>query len=199
MTPQRSTEYPYVAGPVVGLGSYVLGYLVVYLWQAGNVREALGSVNAILEFFGGDPIPAWKAVGWLFYNAHFVTTSYPALLGGRTTRNFIAGGDTPTLLYLVPIVTLLGGGIVLAVLTDARTPRAGAIAGAFLTTGYAVAGIVGLFAFRVSSGGESIAPTFVTGLLLASVVLPAVLGAVGGAIGAVGQASLGQSRSDRLG
>ncbi|WP_353634271.1 transporter [Halobacterium sp. NMX12-1] len=171
-------------GAVAGVVTYVLGYLVTYLWQSSNVQEQLEGFNVIAEFLGGDPIPAWKAVGWLFYNAHGVGFTVPSL-GGQTTRNLVAGGEASMLLYLVPAVAVVLGGFVLARYANAADASAGAQAGAMVVAGYAVLAVVGLFVFEYAAGGSAIHPEYALGVLLAGVVYPVVLGAVGGVLGAV--------------
>ncbi len=172
-------------GAAAGALSYVVGYLVTYLWQASSVQERLESYNAIVEFLGGDPIPAWQAVGWLFYNAHGVAFTYPALGEGQASRNLIADGSAAMLLYLVPAVVLVLAGFVLARYANADDASTGAKRGAAVAAGYVVLAVVGLFVFEYTAGGSAIHPEYVPGVLLAGVVYPAVFGAVGGVLGSV--------------
>jgi hypothetical protein len=173
------------AGAVAGAVAYVVGYLVTYLWQSGAVEEALQGYNFIAEFFGGDPIPAWQAVGWLYYNAHNVAFTTPALGSGRTAQNLVANGDAPMLLYLVPVVALLLAGFVVARGGNAGDAESGVRAGVTVTLGYAVLAVIGLFVFRYSVGDSSIHVDYALGVLLAGIVYPAVFGALGGLLGAV--------------
>lgn len=169
-------------GGFAGVVAYLLGYLVSYLWQADGVRESLRGINAVLELFGGEPIPAWQAVGWLFYNAHWVDFTYPAIAGGRVSTNLVASGDAPIVLALLPPLVLLGAGVALASWATVDGLESGARAGAAVTVGYLPVAVVGLFAFRVSRAGGTVAPDPVTGVLLAGVVYPLLFGAVGGAL-----------------
>lgn len=184
---------PIARGAVTGIAVFLAGYLVTYVWQAPRVRESLSGVNVILQFFGGEQIPAWKAVGWLFFNAHFVRTQFPGF-GGVQSQNFIASGDFPALLYAVPIVLLLGTGFLLA-WTDRPTEfQQGAMDGALLAIGYAGAAIVSVFVFGATRGDASIGPDPVTGVLLAGVVYPLVLAAIGGGLAGVVTSAAGGNR-----
>jgi hypothetical protein len=174
----------YSPGAAAGLAAYVVGYLVTYVWQSGAVQDALAGYNFVVDLLGGATIPAWKGVGWLFYNAHAVAFTAPALGGGRTSRNFIAAGDAPALLYLLPPLLLLAAGFVLARVVDASDPQDGAIAGARVTAGYLALAVLGLVAFRHGSDA-TIHVAYATGVLLAGVVYPLVFGAAGGALAAV--------------
>ncbi len=173
------------AGGVGGLAAYVLGYLFVYITQRGGVEEQLEAFNAIADLFGGDPIPAWQAIGWLFYNAHFVDTEIPQPLGGVQVENFIASADGLTYLYVVPPILLVIGGLAVARVAAARTPAEGAAAGALVTAGYLPLAIIGAFLFRYAVGDATVTPDLVTAVLLAGIVYPLVFGAVGGAVGGV--------------
>jgi len=171
-------------GFAAGTLTFVLGYLVTYVWQSGTIRDSLQGYNAVIEFFGGDPIPAWQAVGWLFYNAHFVAVTYPTFGGGRVSMNLIADGNAPTLLYVVPPVLLLVAGFALARSAGVRDFDTGAIAGASLVVGYLVFAVLGLVAFRYTAAGSTMHPEYSVGVLLAGLFYPVVFGGIGGAIGA---------------
>jgi len=173
-------------GGALGAAAYVLGYLVTYVTQRGSVEERLKGFNFVTELFGGDPIPAWKGVGWLFYNAHFVDTSVPGF-GGTRTQNFVANADggSLALLFLVPPLVLLGAGVAAAALSRAASAADGATVGALAVVGYLPLAIVGVVAFGYAVGDGTIAPDAITAVLLAGAVYPTVLGGLGGAIGAV--------------
>jgi hypothetical protein len=180
LPPEVSIRDGFAAGAL----TFALGYLVTYVWQSGTIRDSIQGYNAVIEFFGGDPIPAWQAVGWLFYNAHFVAVTYPTLGGGRVSMNLIADGNAPTLLYLLPPVVLVAVGFVLARSAGARDLDSGAIAGASLVLGYVVFAVLGLVAFRYSAAGSTMHPEYSVGVLLAGVFHPVVFGGIGGALGA---------------
>jgi len=170
------------SGAVAGVLAYAIGYAVTYLWQSSAVENALSGYNFVASLFGGDPIPTWQGVGWLFYNAHAVAFTHPGIGGGRVARNFIADGNAPQLLYLLPPVLLLLTGFVLARAAGARDGQSGARVGVQLASGYFVLAVVGLFAFQYGSSGSAIHPDYVLGVLLAGVLYPAAFGAAGGAL-----------------
>lgn len=170
-----------VRGAAAGVVAFVLGYLATYVLTEARVRESLEGVNAILQFFGGEQIPAWQAVGWVFFNAHYVRTQLPGV-GGTRTHNFVTSGDLSSLLFAVPIVILLATGFAIAWTRGPTNVRAGTLDGATITIGYAAAAIAGVFLFGVTRGDASISPDPITGVLLAGIVYPLVLGALGGAL-----------------
>ena len=174
-------------GAASGAVAYVLGYLIVYVTQRSDVEQQLSTFNVISDLFGGDPIPAWQAVGWLFYNAHFVDTELPGLVGGARVENFIAASDdgSLTLLYLVPPLLLLAAGFAAAYLADADEPGVGVPLGALVTVAYLPLAVTGTVVFAYAVGDGAIAPDAVTGVLLAGLVYPAVFGGVGGALAGV--------------
>jgi hypothetical protein len=171
---------PLVEGAVAGVSAYVFGYLVTYLATSGSMEERLSGFNFIAELFGGEPISVWQGVGWLFYNAHFVRTRATGGLGGPRSQNFIAASDggAIVLLYLVPVVLLVGVGFVVARLAGADEAADAAAAGAAVTLGYFPLALIGRFLFSYDG---SVAPDLVTALLLAGLVYPLIFGAVGGA------------------
>lgn len=177
-----TSNLPFAGGALAGAGAAVVGYLLTYLWQANAMREQMEGVNFIIEFFGGEAIPAWKAVGWLTFNAHFVDYLRPAIGGGQVSENFIAAGDAPMLLYLVPVVMLVGAGFLLAWTDGAMEPSRGAAVGATTILGYLPFAVAGVFLFAVNRGDATIQPDPVTGILLAGIIFPLVLGAIGGVV-----------------
>jgi len=180
-TDSTTEKLPLGAGAVTGLAAYVLGYLISYVWLSGSIEERLAAYNFIAELFGGEPIAVWQGVGWMFYNAHFVSTRI-AGFGGTQSQNFIAGSDggSIALLYAVPIVLLLAAGLLTARLADADEPADGAIAGAAVAIGYFPLALLGRFLFSYQG---SAAPDLVTAVLLAGLVYPLVLGSVSGVLG----------------
>ncbi len=173
------------AGGVTGVAAYLIGYLAVYVTQRARIEERLEGFNFVTDLFGGDPIPAWQAVGWVFYNAHGVATEVPQPFGGVRVENFVSSADGGSLamLFVVPPILLIAGGIALAALGDANTPGDGAAAGALVAVGYFPLAVAGTFVFRYAVGEGTVAPDPVTAVLLAGIVFPVVFGAVGGAVG----------------
>lgn len=182
-------------GGAAGLAAYALGYLITYAWKAPAVGEALGGINAIAELAGGQAIPSWKAVGWLHLNAHLVATRVPALGGGSRLVNFIDASDDGSLvlLYGLVVVLLLLAGGVSARIGDLDRPASAAAAGATVAVGYLPAAVIGTLLVGHTLGGDlRIAPDLVTAVAVAGIVLPAFLGALGGAVGEWVQSGLGR-------
>ena len=172
-----------VGGAAAGAAAYVLGYLFAYLTQRSAVESQLEGFNFFADLFGGDPIPTWKAIGWVFYNGHFVDTQIPSLVGGSQLTNLIsqADGGSLTLLFVVPPVLLTLAGLAAGRVAGATEPADGAKAGASVLVGYLPLAVIGAFLFRYSVGDGTVAPDLVTAVLLAGAVYPAAFGAVGGA------------------
>ena len=176
------TDIPLARGALGGLIAYGLGFLVTYLWQAPSVRETLSGINALIELVGGETIPVWKAVGWVFYNAHVVSLQLPAFGPGSASRSLIGDGGAPTLLYVVPPLVILLVSAGLAWWVAAETPAAGATAGATVTIGYLVPVAIGAFLVRYTIQDAFIGPALASAVLLAGIVYPLVFGAIGGGL-----------------
>ncbi|MXR41574.1 transporter [Halobaculum sp. WSA2] len=174
-------------GTLAGVGAYLLGYLVVYVTQAGAVRERLSGLNFLTSLFGGDPVAAWQGVGWYFYNAHFVATVSPTFGGGARSSNLLASADAGVgYLYVVPPLALLLAGAAVAMLHEAEEATDGALAALGVVPAYFLLAVVGTVAFAYGVGDAgSVHPDYVTAALLAGVVYPAVFGGVGGALGSL--------------
>lgn len=170
-------------GGAVGIAAYVVGYLLTYVTQRDTVEEQLETTNWLLQLLGGEPIPPTRAVGWLFYNAHFVDTVVPDF-GGQRTVNFVAQSDggSVALLYLVPPVLLLAAGVAIAYAAGGSGPAAGAVAGALAVVGYLPMAIAGRIAFTYPIRDAAIVPDVVTAVLLAGICYPLVFGAIGGVL-----------------
>jgi hypothetical protein len=161
----------------------VLGYLITYVIVAPGVRDS--ALNRIVEAFGGDAATV-EMVGWVFYNAHFVSTVFrdvPFVGGGSTSYVGGEGGFT-VLLYLVPVAVLFAAGLALARADGSREPSRGALVGATALPGYLLLSLAGVFLFEVSVGGATGAPDRLAGVFLAGLVYPALFAAAGGAVGA---------------
>lgn len=201
---------PVATGVAAGAGAYLLGYLVTYLAWRGDVERELQGIEFVLDLLGEEPIGAWRAIGWLFYNAQFVAMQVTPPLGGTRTINVITESDdgTLTLAFLLPPLLLVAAGLVVVAVSDLETdatstadvtstdatptadatPTDGALAGTAVVAGYAPLAIVGLFVFQY---GDLIRLDPVTGVLLAGLLYPAVLGAIGGALAIVADADIG--------
>lgn len=175
-------------GLTAGVVAYALGYVVTYASQGDAVAEQLRSFNFLADLLGGDPIPVWQGVGWLFYNAHFVRTRIPGI-GGPRSENFIAAGDggSLTLLYLVPVLALFAAGFAVAWLAgaddrDGMDSTSGALDGAAVAIGYLPLAVLGLVVFSYAVGDGAIEPDPITAVAVAGLLYPVVWGGLGGAV-----------------
>ncbi|OYR46456.1 MULTISPECIES: transporter [unclassified Halorubrum] len=183
VTDRTSGTSGIVGGAAAGAAAYVLGYLFAYVTQGSAIEDQLAGFNVFADLFGGDPIPTWKAVGWVFYNGHFADTRVPSLVGGSQMTNIIsqADGGSLTLLFVVPPVLLVVAGLVASRIAGATEPVDGAQAGASVLVGYLPLAVIGAFLFRHAVREATIAPDLLTAVLLAGAVYPAAFGAIGGA------------------
>lgn len=180
MSATDTKNLPLVPGAVTGVVAWILGYVFTYLLVATDVEES--ALNRIIEFFEGESA-TYELVGWVFYNAHLVDVSYSGLGPFSPPRNFIGGEDGFTLLlYVIPPLLLVAGGLAVARMNGATETNEGAIAGALVVPGYLVLTVVGVFLFEVTVGGASGAPDLIPAVFIAGLVYPVVFGAIGGVI-----------------
>ena len=163
-----------------GIAAWLIGYLVVYLRNANEIENSLGS--GVLEALTNENV-TWKLVGWIFYNAHNVAVKIPGFFG-QTAQNFLAGSEETALtaLFVLPPVLLIAAGVVTAWNTVAD-PTSAARNGAAVMLGYLPLSVIGAVLFAVSVGDVTAGPDLVTAVLLAGLVYPLVFGAVGGLVG----------------
>ncbi|SEL50766.1 transporter [Haloferax larsenii] len=174
----QSTAKTVGIGAVAGLGAALLGYLATYVATSSTIENSTAS--QVLEALGSD-ISTWKVVGWVFMNAHGVTTNFPGLFGTTSSTNLIEGVEAfSAVLYAVPAVALLAAGVVAAVACGASSAKSGAMAGGSTVLGYLPVALAGLALFAITIGDAVARPDPVTSVLLAGIVYPATLGIVGG-------------------
>jgi len=169
-------------GAMAGVTAWLAGYLVAYVWKAAEVSEALGGIGFVSRLLGGESVPVWKGVSWLFLNAHFVDVRFPNVAGGTRMVNLVTGGDGPLALVAVPALALAAAGALVAY--DRRGSLLDrATAGATVAAGYLPLSVaVALLATHaIGDTGAAIAPDPVTAVLLAGLVYPLAFGALGGA------------------
>ncbi|MFB6142694.1 MAG: hypothetical protein ABEJ30_05060 [Halorientalis sp.] len=173
---------PLTAGALAGAAAYLVGYVLTYALYSDTVRESV--LARVAALFGADVTV--EMVGWLFYNAHFVPTVVDVdapIFGGTDAVNFLARGDAfSPLLYLVPVLLLVGAG--LAVARRHPTPSAtdAAVAGGTVVVGYLPLAILGQVRFGVATEAARVAPDLVLAVALAGVGYPVVLGALGAVV-----------------
>jgi hypothetical protein len=170
-------------GALSGVGAALLGYLGTYLATSTSIENS--ATSQVLEALGSD-LATWKVVGWVFLNAHGVTTTFPGLFGSTSSANLIEQFETfSAVLYVVPVVVLLAAGLAAAVAAGASSPKSGALAGASTIVGYLPVALAGAALFTISIGESAARPDPVTATLLAGVVYPVVLGTTGGVVAAL--------------
>jgi len=174
------------AAAVAGSAAFVLGYVLVYALTISTVQESL--LTGIAEAFG-DEGADWKIVGWLFFNAQFVTTTITVDLGflggGTDAVNFIAESDSlSAILYVIPPALLTVAGLAAARLDGATETARALRLGPSVALGYLPLSLVGAVLFSVSVGeGSGGSPTLLTAVVLAGVVYPVVFGTLGAVVG----------------
>jgi len=175
----------YVAGVAAGAVAFVLAYVFVYALSIGVVEESL--LTGLAEAFG-DRGGSWQIVGWVLFNAQFVTTTITVdvpLLGGTSAVNFIAESDALSpVLYLIPPAVLVAAGLGTTRLDGATETGRAVRLGASTVAGYLPLALLGTVLFTVSAGETGGGgPTLLTAAVLAGVVYPAVFGSVGAVLG----------------
>ena len=166
-----------VQGAIYGGLAFIAGYILTVL---------LLVIDSEFEFGNEDHL--FELVGMIFFNGHFVDAETSAA-GYSESVNLLSDGSTqlPELTYtLVPAVVLFLAGYRLARSSATQTTTAdeGATLGASVVIGYLPLVALGTVVFEVSEEtfGEtfSVAPEMGSALVLAGVLFPVVLGALGG-------------------
>jgi hypothetical protein len=170
------------SGALVGAGAYVAGYVLTFLLTVVDGVES-------------GQVAGWKAVGWVFYGAHNVDIQQTVSSDRGSVSQTIGvfdqgvselGSTVPQVVYLlVPVGVLLGAGYVAYQRADAgrlETVQVAAV-GATVVVGYLVLAVLGAFLFEESGGAfgvdASVGPELATAVVIAGLVYPLVLGAVG--------------------
>lgn len=177
----------YAVAAVAGVAAFVLVYVLVYALTISTVRDSL--LTSLSSAFG-EGNADWKIVGWLFFNAQFVTTTITVdipLFGGTDAVNFISESDSLSpILYAIPPALLTGAGLAVARLEGITETGQALRVGPTIALGYLPLAILGALLFAVSvgdsSGGE---PTLLTAVVLAGIVYPALFGTLGAVLGTV--------------
>ena len=165
-------------GAVVGTGAWVAGYLLAYLFTADELRGNVGL--RVFQFALEVDDPTFAA--WVFYNAHSVDVEFSG--GGASVGyNFIATATGPLeALYLLPPLALVAaGGFVTWRRRDRLQSATDALLGGMtIAVGYLPVSVLGIAVFAADVGGETVRPDPLGTVLLAGVVYPTILGAIGG-------------------
>lgn len=169
---------PVVVGAVAGAVAWILGYVCTYIITGTRIRES--ALAQVLDFLG-EGAAAYKLVGWVFFNSHFVDIVFEGVPAGAA--NAVGGDDGFTaLLFAVPPALLVAAGLAVGRYQGVETTEDGALAGLALAAGYFTLSVIGALIFVVTAGPASGRPDLMLAVVLAGVVYPVVFGAVGGAI-----------------
>lgn len=175
-----AAEIPFQQGAIVGVGAFVLNYIITFLLLRVEVSSQ-----------GGDISQLHKYAGWAMYNAHNVKIGTPYGSSFSWLENVYSGGGTtiPKLLYYVlPVLVLGAAGYYVAKNASLgpgpQTAQDAAKAGATIATGYAALAVVGSVAVFTISGdagqGATLKPDLMKTILLMGLAYPAVVGGAGG-------------------
>lgn len=170
---QGGPSIPLQEGALYGAAAFVAGYAATFLLMLIDVPSDL--VEDQFEF-----------AGWLFFNAQFVqiegdgsaTVDVLAFLAASEEMSF------PALLFTVVVaLVIFAAGYLLA--RSFRSPEMttdeGTVYGASVVVGYLPLAFLGALLFETSPGlfGEG-TPDIFAAVLLAGIVFPAIIGALGG-------------------
>jgi len=163
---------PLQEGVLFGAGAFIVGYLVTYLWVMVDIPS---------EELDG----TFEGAGWLFFNAQFVRieSSGPAtfdFLGLLAARDVIS---IPSLVFTAAIALILfAAGYLLTrrLLHQGITTDEGTVYGASIAVGYLPLSFLGALLFESSFGNADATPDIFAAVLLAGIVFPAIIGALGG-------------------
>lgn len=168
---QGDSGPPLFQGGAAGAAAFVIGYALTYLLL--TIEDAVADENQ------------FEAVGQIFFNAQLVGTD----IGSAATRdNLGALASNPdftlpaALFTLVIGIVLAGSGFALArwIAGPDTTTDEGTVMGASIVVGYLPLCFLGALLFEVSAGEQTATPDIFGAVLLAGIVFPALLGAVGG-------------------
>ncbi|MFB6103521.1 MAG: transporter [Halobacteriaceae archaeon] len=179
MATASNRSIPWAYGAVAGVAAYVIEYLLAFLlWSTTEFPATMGGM---LREFLTNQVPDWVFAGWLLYNAHFVDIRIEGMMG-RSRWNFIdlVTQSSTDILYIVVPGILLVAGVALARAVGARDAGDGALAGATVIVGYLPLAVIGTVVFTAQNG----APVLVQSVLLAGIVYPVAIAAIGGGIAA---------------
>jgi len=182
---KRTAGVPLLAGVINGALAYVAGVIGSF------VLFVVFGLKPLFEFaLSASSLPMTSSVGFAFYGGHFV----PVQFDDGSTLNFALDVAESGVLYVLLVTLILTAtGYYLGSAEAIRSPREGAMAGSTLVGGYLPLAAIGTTAFGIkrtmqSSFGE--AETLVMeipllrAVVLAGVVVPISLGALGGALAA---------------
>lgn len=181
-----------IRGAVGGATAFLVGYLITWIVAGTQVSQLFVSGP-----FGGG-VPDWKSSLWVFLDSHFVGTQTPQISGPNGSP-IVGEGLVDTVglldieyLYLLPVIALLGMGAVVAWRTDVITPKEGMLAGMTIAIGYLVVAVLAMMVGQQTGVG----PSPLRSIVIAGIVYPIALGAIGGAAFGFYSRSQGESSAE---
>jgi hypothetical protein len=154
------------------VGAFLGGYALLYLWFLTQGRTAGAAVD-------------WQWVGWILYHGQFVPLDVTA---GTASAGAAAVSETGlgALANVVPALVLgitavaFAGGLRVRSRGD-LDPASAARIGASIVVGYLPLAVLGLLVFRGTlPNGVRVGPDPLWGVLLTGLVVPILVGALGG-------------------
>jgi hypothetical protein len=144
-----------------------------------------------------------EAAGWIYYNAQLADVkisipqsnddAIPDIVFDRTinyvTDNQVSDGgftlEMPSVVYhLIPLLSLVLFGFLLARYVGVQTTQDGALAGGTVILGSVPLTLIGVFLFSAEFDGVELSPVLLESILFVGVLFPLIFGAIGGAISA---------------
>jgi len=176
-----------IRGAAAGAGAFVAAYLLSFLlWAFVELPEPSTIGEAFDQAVLGalrDSVPAWKAAGYVLFNAQFVDLTYEGTLSASTFSVVdLASGSGLGLAYVVPPLCLAAAGYLVASAPGVRGTSQSAVAGALVAIGQLALVVVGAFLFAAESDGASLGVSLPNAVILAGIVYPVAFGAVGGVV-----------------
>lgn len=200
-----------LAGAAYGVAAFAAGYLasLVLVYQQVDASDEL--LDSIAERLGPTlgaafrDVASWlqpdalQAVGWFFYNSHYVPLEVRAAALGQGLSASVSLQQTPmwrSALVLVPPVVLLAAGYLFARRQSDARPADSLTCGVRIAVGYGVSALLGVYAVSYTRNAGiaaiTLQPSPTTAVLYCSAYALAF-----GTAGAVLYGAYGHSESER--
>ena len=171
-TPARQ-GVPLQQGALFGAAAFVVGYVMTFVWTMIDTES-----NEIENTF--------EVAGWLFFNAQFVRIE-PEGSATFDMLSTLAAADVlslPALVFTVAVALILFGAGYLVTdryMTPGMSADEGTVYGASIAVGYLPLAFLGALLFETSEPPfTDTTPDIFGAVLLAGIVFPALVGALGG-------------------
>lgn len=158
-------------------------YALTYLLTIAVVSGATVTSYASAVIGEPDGTTSVRVVGWVFYNAHFVSSNVPELFGPEGT-NLLAELPSLTLLvFAVPALCLFTAGLVTRGRVARLEPRGTVSHGLCVLLGYTPAVLVGAILITETTARGASGPEPLAAVVVAGVLYPAVFTVAGAVAG----------------